>query len=169
MRVYLAGRFSRKDELGPVSQQLMHEGHVVTSRWLTGAHDWNGVPDEEIPEYAQAWFGRDDLDDIQAADAIVCFTEESGTGPARGGRHVEMGFALGLGKTVIACGPIENVFYALPEVIKCQSVAEVRRALYWLGMGADARYVIATIEEFRHGPTISDLVSRFRECDAVDV
>lgn len=35
---------------------------------------------------------------------------------SRGGRHVEFGMALALGKRVIVVGPRENVFHLLPEV-----------------------------------------------------
>lgn len=167
-KVYLAGRYSRRKELLRVADRLANE-HVITARWLTGVHEWTGTPDDQIPEHAQAWFARDDLDDIRASDAIVCFTEESGTGPARGGRHVEMGIALGWGIPVIVCGPIENVFYALPEVIKCSSVGEVRRALYWLDMGASPRVVNDRIDGDRSGPTLAELVDRFTSEEGVEV
>jgi hypothetical protein len=37
-------------------------------------------------------------------------------GGGKGGRHVEYGLALGLGKRLIICGPRENIFHTLPQV-----------------------------------------------------
>ena len=116
MKIYLAARFSRKDELNGHADQLRATGHEVTSRWLTGAHEWSGVADNEIPAADQARFAREDIEDIDRADVIVCFTEAPHAGPARGGRHVEAGYALGIGKRILAVGWRENVFYALPQV-----------------------------------------------------
>jgi len=90
----------------------------VTSRWLTGAHGWDGTPDHEIPELVQSRFAREDLEDIKAADLVVCFTEHPGAGPSQGGRHVEMGYALALGKRIAVVGPVENIFYAIPIVAR---------------------------------------------------
>lgn len=117
MRVYLAARFSRLPELNRYREELAELGIEVTSRWLDGGHEWVGTPDEEIPPWEQARFAMEDLDDILAADLLVCFTEPSGEGPARGGRHVEMGFALALGKPILVVGHYENVFYCLPSIM----------------------------------------------------
>ena len=49
MRVYLAARFSRFDELNRYREELTDVGIAVTSRWLDGGHEWVGTPDDEIP------------------------------------------------------------------------------------------------------------------------
>lgn len=116
MKVYLAARFSRLAELNGYRAELEALGIEVTSRWLRGGHEWSGVPDHDIPIGAQARFAAEDLEDIDAADVVVCFTEAPGTGPARGGRHVEMGYAIARGKTVLIVGHRENVFCCLPSV-----------------------------------------------------
>lgn len=118
MKVYLAGRFSRLPELVDHAAELEDTGFVtVTSRWLRGGHEWVGTPDEEIPVAHNARFAQEDLDDIDAADLIVCFTEPARSGPARGGRHVEMGYALAKGIPILTVGHRENVFYCLPQVV----------------------------------------------------
>lgn len=130
LRVYFAGRFSRLPELLDHKHALEAAGAeagapiIVTSRWLLGGHEWVGVADEQIPLDEAARFAREDLDDLDAADVLVCFTEPPRTGPARGGRHVEAGYALHARKPILVVGHVENVFYALPLVIRFTAWAE---------------------------------------------
>lgn len=116
MKVYLASRFSRIEELRGYKAELEAEGVTVTSRWLLGGHEWVGTDDDDIPVSELARFAAEDLEDLEAADVLVCFTEPPRSGPARGGRHVEFGWALAQGKPIIVCGYRENVFYCLPAV-----------------------------------------------------
>jgi nucleoside 2-deoxyribosyltransferase len=116
MKVYLAARFSRLPEVVAYAAELEAEGIEVTSRWLRGGHEWVGTADEEIPVERNALFAKEDLDDIEAADMVVCFTESPRSGPARGGRHVEFGYALARGMNILVVGYRENVFYCLPDV-----------------------------------------------------
>lgn len=115
LTVYLAARFSRLKELQEYKRELEAEGIEVTSRWLLGGHEWEGTADEQIPPAQAAEFAWEDIEDINRSDVVVCFTEAPGTGPARGGRHWESGYAYGLGKTQIIVGYRENVFYCLPS------------------------------------------------------
>lgn len=121
MKVYLAARFSRKDELCRYDAELSLCDIEVTSRWLWGSHDWSGTADDAIPVEVLARFAREDLEDIEASDVVIAFTEPSGAGPARSGRHFEAGYTYAIGKPLIVVGPVENVFYALPEVTVCQT------------------------------------------------
>lgn len=117
-KVYLAGRFSRLPELVAIADELEATGLItVTSRWLRGGHEWVGTPDEEIPLEQSARFAAEDIEDIDAADLIVCFTESPGSGPARGGRHVEAGYALAKGIPILVIKHRENVFYCLPSLL----------------------------------------------------
>jgi hypothetical protein len=122
MILYFAARFSRLPELIEYKHEIealapaLEAEVTVNSRWLLGGHEWVGTPDEEIPVEHNAGFAQDDIDDLMAADLIVCFTESPRSGPARGGRHVEMGYALAKGKPILTVGHRENVFYCLPDV-----------------------------------------------------
>lgn len=128
-RIYLAARYSRREELCGYRTQLDHIfgaiGWEVRSRWLAGAHQWEGP----IGDVARAYedrgetppeavrFALDDWEDVLAADIVINFTEAPRTATtSRGGRHVEFGIALGLGKRVIVVGHRENVFHLLPVV-----------------------------------------------------
>ena len=62
-------------------------------------------------------FAQEDYDDLCSADCVISFTEEPRTmSNSRGGRHVEHGMAIALGKRVIVVGHRENIFHCLPQV-----------------------------------------------------
>lgn len=61
-------------------------------------------------------FAEEDLQDVLACDVLIAFTETPRSVASRGGRHVELGIAIGAGKTTVVCGPAENVFCWLPQV-----------------------------------------------------
>lgn len=116
MKVYLASRFSRGAELLVYKADLERHDIEVTSRWLLGGHEWVGTDDDAPPINVGRQFAYEDLADLTAADVVVCFTEQSRSGPSRGGRHVEFGYALASRQEVLVVGPRENVFYCLDEV-----------------------------------------------------
>lgn len=112
VKVYLAARFSRKQELAEVADRLRTIDLDNIATWVTGAHDYTGVPDEHIPVQAQAEFAAEDLAEIHRADMVIVFTDEPGQGGSRGGKHFEAGFALALQKPMVIIGPLENVFFS---------------------------------------------------------
>ncbi len=120
MRVYLASRYSRHDEMQGVSDFLGAFGVEVTSRWIwchtDVVGDFTSSFTQEFlnasPELS-APLGQHDIDDLVAADTCISFTSGDG---GKGGRHVEFGVALALGKRLIVVGPRENVFHTLPQV-----------------------------------------------------
>lgn len=115
---YFASRYSRHAEMRKHRDHLLMEipSATVTSRWID-LHDGrlessytneflNSNPDRCWP------YGLQDLNNIIEADVLVSFTGEGG----KGGRHVEHGFALGLGKRIALVGPRENIFHCHPEI-----------------------------------------------------
>jgi hypothetical protein len=119
--IYLAARYGRRLELAAIARALTAAGHTITSRWLNGSHD--GRADVEA--------ALEDLQDIDAADTVVSFTEGPGAVPgrARGGRHVEFGYALARGHRCIVVGHRENVFHHVPGVLVVENTAQLLRAL----------------------------------------
>lgn len=112
--IYLAARYSRREELLPHKAALEAAGWEVTSRWLLGNHQAQN--DDLHPGAAAERFGLEDLDDLMRAGVLVHFTEpprQSST--SRGGRHVEHGYALAMGKRIIIVGPRENVFHCVGD------------------------------------------------------
>lgn len=130
MRVYLAARYSRRLELCGYRDILRGWGFDVQARWLDGSHQLgnDGTPigdqGEALVETGRVEdaaalrekFAVDDFEDVAGADLLVAFTEQPRSGNSRGGRHVELGIALGCGIDVVVIGPRENVFCWLPEV-----------------------------------------------------
>lgn len=116
MKLYLAARYSRRLELCGYREQLEALGFEVTSRWLDGEHaqldgQWAGLPTETVSEWA-----RDDMEDIESAEFFILFSEEPGNGGRRGGRHVELGYAIASGAQCMIVGPRENTFHCLRDI-----------------------------------------------------
>jgi nucleoside 2-deoxyribosyltransferase len=111
MKIYLAARFSRRDELIQRKEALESFGFVVTSRWLTDHYaEWVSIdPTTVAPEERGRW-AMGDLSDIEECQCLIHFTGNAEIGYSTGGRHTEMGYALALGKQIIVCGPRENIF-----------------------------------------------------------
>ncbi len=145
--VYLAARYSRRLELCGYRAELEALGYSIPARWLNGSHqlDNNGVPigedgealveqhdahgSAQAPAPLREKFALDDFDDVMAADILVAFTEVPRTSNSRGGRHVELGIALGAGIPVMIVGPRENVFCHLPHVRHFETWKECRDTL----------------------------------------
>lgn len=122
-RIYLAARYGRRAEMQNIARALEAFGHLVTARWVRGAHEAEGV--EQSVQFA-----LEDLQDVEAADTLVAFTELPGTtGKMRGGRHVEFGYALKAGHRCIVVGPRENVFHHVPGVEVVPTVAQLFKLL----------------------------------------
>ncbi len=117
MRIYLASRYSRIGQMGEVANMLRSMGHRITCRWIEGDHQ---IEDRELDtpaaEEKRERFALEDFSDIAASDCVISFTEVPRSSTSRGGRHVELGIALGLGLRVVVVGPRENVFHCLPRV-----------------------------------------------------
>jgi hypothetical protein len=114
MRIYLAGQFTRRSELVGYATQLQNKGYEVTSRWLF--EDTSTPTTVQLRDCADDYKVRcavRDIEDISMSDMLVFFSEEEMT--PRGSRHVEFGYALGLGKKVVVVGVKENIFHELIE------------------------------------------------------
>lgn len=134
MKIYLAARYSRLEELNEYRAELQDRGHVVTSRWLDGLEQYGleGTEEAMHSPAQRAMFAIDDTRDLLEADTVIAFTEEPGTpGGRRGGRHVELGIALGAGTRVIIVGPAENVFCELPGIWRVDTFAEITEEILY--------------------------------------
>lgn len=118
MKIYLASRYSRREEMVAAAALLVKHGHIVTSRWILGDHqvDDRGLS-EQAHEAERTRFATEDYDDLRAADCTISFTEPPRSTSSRGGRHVEFGMAMALGQLCVVIGPRENVFHCLPKVV----------------------------------------------------
>lgn len=102
---YLAARYDRRQDLLLVVPLLEAVGIGVKATWLHGTHE--GATDPSL----LAWCAQEDLADVAQCDMLVFFSEHPDVGFTSGGRHVELGYALGRRKRVVVIGPVENVFH----------------------------------------------------------
>jgi hypothetical protein len=130
--IYLAGRYSRREELCGYKADLEARGFKVPARWLLGAHqitdaglalgaELEAAFEDEADQRdhileLRAEFAMDDWEDVTSAGLLVAFTEPPRSDKGRGGRHVEFGIALGLSMPILVVGPRENIFCCLPQV-----------------------------------------------------
>ena len=125
MRIYLAARYSRLDEMEEVADRLRKMGHMITSRWHRGDHkleDYLVGTAEGIEK--QLTFAMDDIQDLNDAECVINFAEPLRS-PTRGGRLVEQGMAIASWKWNIKVGGHETVFDALPVVSHVANVDEL--------------------------------------------
>lgn len=113
MQVYLAGRYSKKLELRKYADELEKVGIRVGTEWLKEPDNPNGALSDSS-ESKLAEYARQDYWNIGACDVFVFFAENQDFQPPRGGRHVEFGMALILGKPIVVVGSPENIFHYLP-------------------------------------------------------
>ena len=108
---YLAAPYRRRAELQGYARDLEAIGHTVTSRWLDGSHD---CCDDATPSDEQrAVWAAEDLDDIDASNALILFTDDDS---CRGGCMIEFGYALHVVSGLVVVGPRVNVFCCLRAV-----------------------------------------------------
>jgi len=110
MKFYIASK-SQLAVLG-WRDTIVDLGHEVTARWLDQEGFGSGPPydDAERTKYAQQ-----DEDDVYRCNALILRAEPDLKG-VKGGKHVETGMALILGKPVFVIGERENIFHWHPAV-----------------------------------------------------
>ena len=128
MKVYLAAGFSRKQEIAEKSQELENLGIHVVSTWPYEEMAANDGLNDVTEEYLRL-NARKDVQEIIVADALVLFTQEPTKPFFRGGRMHEAGFAHGIGKRLLVCGPKENIFHYLPEVEQHDTWEQLKQEL----------------------------------------
>jgi len=106
-KVYLCAGASIADELNEHARTLRQHGAAVVSRWHGMSHPRLELDDPRLEERALT-----DLKDLREADLIVVFSMK-GRGSNRGGRHVELGFALAHGIRAVLIGDPEHAFHTV--------------------------------------------------------
>lgn len=97
------------------AQDIESAGHEVVSSWIyTDDHP-------EITSLELAAAAHVDLCDLQRCELFVAFTEPTPTECSSGARHVELGFAMAVGKAIAIVGPRENIYCHLPSAAHFES------------------------------------------------
>lgn len=106
LRFYLASSLDNADGARRLCARLVDEGHACTYRWWT-----HGPQPHRMRDVSQAEMGG-----VLAADVVIVLM------PGGRGTHVELGIALGVGKSIVLVGPTATLadrpvcFYAHPRV-----------------------------------------------------
>jgi hypothetical protein len=109
-KVYLAGRWSRREEFEALGVTLRSLGIEVTSRWLTDPQ--HRMADDPKSQEFNAELANHDVYDVGQAETLVYFAPAG----MRGGSNVEFGMALALKRRLFWIGERSHVFSYLPEV-----------------------------------------------------
>lgn len=107
MKIYLAACFEQQAEIRDKAVELERLLITCTSRWRFEDGTLPPTP-EHLHNCATM-----DLEDIHKADYFVCLTNQTSQ---RGGKHVELGYALAISKPVMIVGRRENIFHSLKQV-----------------------------------------------------
>ena len=118
--IYLISRYGRIEEMQAIAADLTELGHDVCSSWVKGEH--KALDNKATFEQLQRWCNID-IKDLEQASLIIAFTEQPGNSHARGGRHVEYGYALAFAQNaphhvwLHVVGHRENMHYCAPEIV----------------------------------------------------
>ena len=122
MKVYVAAPFAAREFALDVAEQIIADGHEVTSSWVRSTRE---VTSETVGVSVESEFedayrhALGDLEDVSQADCLVQITSNGvlyhgvDVPPEwlhTGGRHVEVGYALALDKHILLLGDPENIF-----------------------------------------------------------
>ena len=107
---YIAARDGRIQDARRVATILSNHNITITASWL------NKDESEDQDHSAYPRIAAEDLHDIARADLFIFLSEEPTNPFGRGSRHVELGYALALGKIRVGIGPKENIFHHLPQL-----------------------------------------------------
>jgi hypothetical protein len=125
MKIYLAATYTKQPIMQQIARRLISLGHIVTSSWIHGTIDSHYRLEAEK-----------DVHDIYEADTLIFFTDlnhiffpDKLIHQTRGGRHTELGLALGLQKRIILVGDRENIFHYLPKIEQVNTIDEMLEIL----------------------------------------
>ena len=122
LKIYLAARMGRKEEMRGYAETLEEHGHRLMSAWVKTEGD-----DGSYDGYTLTKFAELDLRCLEQCDAFILFTDAPGEeipGASRGGRFVEMGYAIAKKKRLCVIGPLENIFCRLQGIEQFDTIEE---------------------------------------------
>ncbi|MFC4560189.1 group-specific protein [Virgibacillus kekensis] len=117
-KFYVASSFSNVEKVREVSKRLINKGFIHTYDWTKNE---KASSIEELKKIGQL-----EKNAVMDADFVIVLL------PAGKSSHIELGIALGQGKTIFLNSPSVDIrdfettstFYQLPEVIKCNGTID---------------------------------------------
>jgi hypothetical protein len=121
----MAAKTARRGELLRHAVELEEDGHIVTSSWIREEEVGISPAESQAPSVAAR-----NVEEIASSQVFLAYSELAASPHrGRGGRQVEFGIAVALGKRLILCGPPEHVFHRLTAVEHHDRFDAVRAAL----------------------------------------
>ena len=120
MKFYIAAKFKARHRIKAYNQQMESLGLANTCPWFLMDTD-DSADDDSLGGYSReesAVMADRDLSGVREADIFIIDTIDP---TETGGREVELGAALILGKLIYQVGPIRNLFHMHPGVKHCLS------------------------------------------------
>jgi nucleoside 2-deoxyribosyltransferase len=120
MRVYIAAPYAAREQVRGYTEELVRIGFTSSASWVKetleiGSGTVGAATDLADGEAAR--LADVDLKDVERSDILVLITAAQadmiGGKGSSGGRHVETGYAMALGKPVIVVGEPEHLFHRL--------------------------------------------------------
>lgn len=119
MKIYIASRYNRREEMAMIADDLKAVGHVIVSTWVYGGEE--GLSREDIAFL--------DYNDVKRSEVVLSFTEPRGSWNPAGARHTEFGWGYEMGKDCLIVGDREIVFHHFPTVKQFDTYEEAKRYL----------------------------------------
>ncbi len=124
MRVYVAARFGRKEEVRRIYDLLKEKGHEITADWTVHRPI---KPYGENPRMSGA-YAEEDVRGVLDADVFLMIGDGGGTG-----LHVELGAAIASyllrGRPKIYVAGEGSMFYFHPAVNRVRTVDELLKSI----------------------------------------
>jgi hypothetical protein len=115
IKVYLASRYARREDIEKYAHALQGLGFEIASTWVFGDHDVLSNPGDTKK------FATLDRLDLLHSDIVINFAEPKEIDYPRGSRHTEFGMAYERGKVCYVVGKfgvdLENIFHTLEGVL----------------------------------------------------
>ncbi len=115
MKFYIAAKFKARHRIKAYNQRIESLGLVNTCPWFLMDTD-DSADEDSLGGYSReesAVMADRDLSGVREADIFILDTIDA---TETGGREVELGAALILGKLILHVGPVRNLFHMHPGV-----------------------------------------------------
>jgi len=110
VKIYIAAKFARREDMRPMRDMIWGVGHEVVSTWLDEVKRPDGMDSVTFKKK----LAIKDLAEVISADLLILDTYNPSE---TGGKEVEFGIALGRFQTKLMwiVGPKRNVFHELAD------------------------------------------------------
>jgi len=109
MKIYIAGFFNTRERLLEYRDELKGLGHEIVSSWLNERPKPGQMPEA-------AFFKHTAIKDLTELQSSECMIVDTFDVTPRGGREVELGFAMSdPNRLIYVVGPRRNIFHHLAD------------------------------------------------------